>query len=385
MKILMVSIFAPHFFNWTEQLKDSGHEVYWLDVFDSNTYVEKIDFVKQIIGWRYKWDYPGRYFLKRASPTLTDLINLFNERNLQKTLSSVIEEIKPDVVHSFVMYLSTAPILEVMRQNPDLKWIYSSWGSDLYFYRKRQKELGEMEQTFPELDYMFADCLRDHKIALQHGFSGEFLGVFPGGGGFDFNLTDEFIQPVGSRNVILVKGYQGLHGRCIPVLNALWKIREVLKDYKIIVFGAGEEVKEHVLESQLTEWELLEVYGVLDHSRVMELMGEAFLYIGNSLSDGTPNTLLEAIIMGAFPVQSNPGGATAELIQDGKNGFLIANPEAEDEIAELLQKVLSQKTIIIEGVNYNLQEIKPNLEKEEVKEKVLDKYRFVEENLKSTS
>lgn len=385
MKILMVSIFAPHFFNWTEQLKDSGHEVYWLDVFDSNTYVEKIDFVKQIIGWRYKWDYPGRYFLKRASPTLTDLINLFNERNLQKTLSSVIEEIKPDVVHSFVMYLSTAPILEVMRQNPDLKWIYSSWGSDLYFYRKRQKELGEMEQTFPELDYMFADCLRDHKIALQHGFSGEFLGVFPGGGGFDFNLTDEFIQPVGSRNVILVKGYQGLHGRCIPVLNALWKIREVLKDYKIIVFGAGEEVKEHVLKSQLTEWELLEVYGVLDHSRVMELMGEAFLYIGNSLSDGTPNTLLEAIIMGAFPVQSNPGGATAELIQDGKNGFLIANPEAEDEIAELLQKVLSQKTIIIEGVNYNLQEIKPNLEKEEVKEKVLDKYRFVEENLKSTS
>lgn len=67
MKILMVSIFAPHFFNWTEQLKGSGHEIYWLDVFDSNTEVEKIDFAQQITGWRYKWDFPGRYFLKKKS------------------------------------------------------------------------------------------------------------------------------------------------------------------------------------------------------------------------------------------------------------------------------------------------------------------------------
>ena len=50
----MLSIFAPHFFNWTEQLRDSGHEIYWLDIKDSNTHVKQIDFVEQIIGWRYK-------------------------------------------------------------------------------------------------------------------------------------------------------------------------------------------------------------------------------------------------------------------------------------------------------------------------------------------
>ena len=54
MKILMVSIFSNHFFNWVKQLKNSEHDIYWLDVFDSNTKVKQIDFVKQITGWRYK-------------------------------------------------------------------------------------------------------------------------------------------------------------------------------------------------------------------------------------------------------------------------------------------------------------------------------------------
>ena len=86
MKILMVSIFAPHFFNWTEQLKDSGHEVYWLDVFDSNTHVEKIDFAEQITGWRYKQDFKGRYFLKSKAPILNKFINILNERKLTDVL-----------------------------------------------------------------------------------------------------------------------------------------------------------------------------------------------------------------------------------------------------------------------------------------------------------
>lgn len=383
MKILMLSIFAPHFFNWTEQLKDSGHEIYWLDIFDSGTRVPQIDFVHQINGWRYRWNYPGRYFLKRKAPKVTRLINNLNERDLKKFLEEKLREIKPDVVHSFVMYLATAPVREVMQRHPQIKWIYSSWGSDLYYYRKKERELTEMRQTFPNLDYMFTDCRRDYQIAVENGFSGEFLGVFPGGGGFDFSVTDQWMLPLASRNMILVKGYQGLHGRCIPVLKALWELRENLQNLEVIVFGAGNEVLNYVESNPLKHWEKLEVFGTLPHSEVMKRMGQALLYIGNSLSDGTPNTLLEALVMGAFPLQSNPGGATAELIEDGKNGFLIGNPEDEDEIAGLIVKALSEKVIIHKGVEYNLREVKPKLERELVKKKVLEKYRYIEQNLKS--
>lgn len=378
----MLSIFAPHFFNWTEQLKDSDHEVYWLDIFDSDTKVDKIDFVQQIIGWRYKWNYPGRYYLKKNVPILTNVINKFNERNLEKELNKQLQKIQPDVVHSFVMYLATAPVLDVMKKHQHIKWIYSSWGSDLFFYRNKEKELRGIKDTFPELDYMFADCHRDYKIAVENGFSGKFLGVFPGGGGFDIEATDVLMQPTESRKLILIKGYQGLHGRCISVLTALTKNEEQLKPYELVIFGTSEEVQQYVNQSSLERWENLKVLGQISHLEVMKLMGKALIYIGNSLSDGTPNTLLEAIVMGAFPVQSNPGGATAEMIQHGKNGYLIQDPEDVDEIKEILKNALSRKEIIFNGINYNLEKIKPGLERTKVKNQVLSKYAYIEENLK---
>ena len=109
----------------------------------------------------------------------------------------------------------------------------------------------------------------------------------------------------------------------------------------------------------------------------MSLMGKAMVYIGNSRSDGMPNTLLEAIIMGAFPIQSNPGGATAEIIEDNKNGLLINNPEDPEEIFKLMQAALSHPSKLQKGVGYNLNEVKPRLEKEFVKRHVLGKYDLI--------
>lgn len=383
MKILMISIFAPHFFNWTEQLKDSGHEVYWLDVFDSGTPVEKIDFVHQIIDWRYKWDFPGRYYLKRKAPNLTKFINKVNERDFKVVLNKKLEEIQPDVVHSFVMYLSTAPIRELMELHSQIKWIYSSWGSDLFYYRKRKKNFLEMQKTLPEIDYMFTDCNRDYSIAVENGFSGEFLGAYPGGGGFDFEKTDDLMTPFSERHIILIKGYQGLHGRCIPVLKALNSMEVELSSYRVVVFGANREVTEFISKGYFEKWKNFELLGKIPQSQVMELMGKSIIYVGNSLSDGIPNTLLEAIIMGVFPIQSNPGGATAELIKDGDNGKLIADPEDTDAIQIILKNVLRGEVDIFSAVRYNLHKIKPDLERKKIKEKVLRQYSYIEQKIRN--
>lgn len=381
MKILMVSIFSPHFFNWTNQLRGSGHEVYWLDVFDSNTQVEKIDFVNQITGWRYKWDYPGRHFLKKKAPTITKLINRWNERKLTDVLEEKIKEIKPDVVHSFILQSAGFPILSIMKKYPDLKWIYSAWGSDLYYRQKIKEESEKIIKTLQRVNYMFSDCKRDYKIALKYGFKGKFLGVFPGGGGLDFKHCNQFIKPFNERNVILIKGYQGKHGRCISVLNAIKNLKNEVHNYNVIVFGASPEVLRYISDSGLENWKNFKAYENLPHEKILKLMGSAKVFIGNSLSDGIPNTLLEAIVMEAFPIQSNPGGATAEIIENGKNGFLIENPEDIDEIAALITKALESPNLLLSGIHFNNEQIKPKLEREHIKKKVLEKYRFIEENL----
>ncbi len=381
MKILMVSIFAPHFFNWAEQLKESGHEVYWLDVYDSNTFVQQIYFVEQIIGWRYRWDFPGRYYLKKKSPDLISLINTFNERDLVKVFKQKLEEIKPDVVHSFVMSKAVVPIYEIMKVNPDIKWLYSSWGSDLYFYVNKGISGENIKKVLPRIDYMFSDCNRDYEIARRNGFSGKFLGVFPGGGGYDFERTNHLIIPFLKRNIILIKGYQGKHGRCIEVLKSLQNLKFPLDELKIVVFGADNEVLDFIQQTDLRFKENMKIFKKISHFHVMELMGEALLYIGNSISDGMPNTLLEAIVMGAYPIQSNPGGASAELIDHGTSGLLIKNPDDIDEIEMLIQKALLNLPALERSVKFNFNNIRPKLERNCIKNLVVRRYQSIEERL----
>ncbi len=279
------------------------------------------------------------------------------------------------------MFQGAYPILRIIENFPEIKWVYSSWGSDMYFLLDSRVHLEEGQQVLPRLDYMFSDCERDHKIAINNGFKGEFLGVFPGRGGFDFRFSDPFFKKYTKRNIILIKGYQGELGRCIQVLKAIEKYKLFL-DYEIVVFGASRDVFEYVRNEPINNWENFTINPTLSHIEILKLMGQSRIYIGNSISDGMPNTLLEAIIMGVFPIQSNPGGASAELIKDGFNGLLIEEPENIEEIANVLMRINSEQFSMNKGIEYNLNILKPKLERSFVRESVLKQYLYIENNLK---
>lgn len=383
MKILMVSMFSNHFFRWTEQIENAGHEIYWLDVYDSNTQVKRIDFVNQLTGWRQKIKYPGRYTLKHKIPELYNLINSFNQRNLADVFEEKLNEIKPDVVHSFVMQSACFPILKIMQKNAEIPWVYSAWGNDLFFHQTKFSEIEARKEAFNRINYMFADCNRDGEIAKAMDFKGQYLGTFPTGGGYDFQSYQKHIVPLGQRNVILIKGYQHIFGRCIPVLQAVLKIQEKLADFEIVVFGAHPEVFQFVNKtSRLKNAVNFKVLGQSSHENVLKLMGRASIYIGNSISDGMPNTLLEAIVMEAFPIQSNPGGATGEIIEDNKNGFLIDDSDNVWEISKIIERAIRDTAFVKKAIMYNTSKIKPLLERKHIEKQVLEKYKIIEGNLK---
>lgn len=379
MKILMVSMFANHFFNWTNQLKDSGHEIHWIDVFDNGKHVEPIDWVSQTVNWRRKIDYPGRQTLKKNFPKIYRATQFINEVSLAEIFEAKVKEIQPDVVQSFVLFSACAPIFEVMRKYPDLKWIYSAWGNDLFYFQNEPSYLIDIKKVLPRVNYMFADCYRDFEIAKSYGFKGVFLGVFPGGGGFSFDFENE-IMPLQDRNIILVKGYQKLFGECIKVLEAIENLDDKLKNYEIVVFGSDYKTLKYIKESGLESNQNFNVLENIGRGDLMKLMGKSLLYIGNSVSDGMPNTMLEAIIMGAFPIQSNPGGATEELIVHKKNGYLINNPLNTTEIQDLILEAIRDKDFIGNAVNFNFKHLKPKLERDFVTQNVLKKYKTLERN-----
>lgn len=380
MKILMLSIFSPHFINWTEQLRHTHHEIYWFDVLDSNTEVTKLDFVHQVVGWRYRWNHPGRYRLKSNFPSLNRIFNKFNERNFKDKLESEMHRIKPDVVHCFVMFLTAVPALELIKKYRNIKWIYTAWGSDLFLHQNIPEYSKGIKSTLPMMDYLFVDCKRDERIAKELGFNGECLGVFPGGGGFELPPMSE-LKSLQDRKLILVKGYQDDLGECIKVLEALKLLSKDIEGYHIAVFGANEVINDFLASSDLTNFSI-KVFGKLPYKELMDLMKETLIYIGNSRSDGMPNTLLEAIVMGAFPIQSNPGDATSEIISHGKNGFLIEDPDNVKEIAVKIKSAVGDMELMKEAVNYNNLNIRPGLERGFIRKQVVEKYDLIESQLR---
>lgn len=376
MRILMVSMNSIHFQRWTNQLKYSGHEVYWFDIKDG-VEVPSLSWVNVFQNWKTKYSWvPKQTFIKKHIPFLYKILH----KKPAKTFEDILLQVKPDVVHSFVMYISCVPIFNVMQKHSHVKWIYSSWGSDLFYFKNIPSYRKNIIKVLPRIDYLITDCKRDIAISQNLGFKNKILGTLPGGGGYNFEIVNKNIKPISERKIILVKGYQGRSGRSINVIKALVELRNELKPYRIVVFGADLSVVEYVEKQKVEEKLNIEVLlkqQFLKHEKVLELMGKSLVYIGNSNSDGMPNTLIEAVLLGTFPIQSNPGGASEDIITNNENGFLIQNCESVNQIKNLVLNAITNPELIHKAFKYNQENIKPRYEYNNVKSNVLKAYQSI--------
>lgn len=379
MKILMVAIPNHHFFQWVNQLKESGYEVYWFDSTDGGSKVDRINWVHQIKGWKLKYDFPLRNFLKNKFPRIYKWIQKYNERKIAAVFEKVLEEIQPDIVHCFEMRLAGLPILEVMEQRPNLKFIYSSWGSDIYFYKELGVQKEQFKRFLTRVDYLITDCKRDYGIAKQNGFKNSFLGAYIGNGGL--TIEEKYIQDINERNVLMIKGYEDGVGKALKVIEAIELVPlKLLKKLEIIIYSTDVSVKERIENSDFFASLKVKIYvrgQFMGNSNLLQLMGKSVIHIANSISDGMPNVLLEAMGMGAFPIQSNPGKVSEEVITHGVNGFLIENPLDSIEIAKWIEIALENQGLRANAQKYNVDFVNKNYNRESLKSEIVQLYKGI--------
>ncbi|GAA3621256.1 glycosyltransferase [Flavivirga jejuensis] len=355
MKILMVAIPNHHFFQWVNQLKESGHDVYWFDITDGGPEVERINWVTQIKGWKLKQDYIFRSSIKKHAPKLYAFFQKINERDTSQVFEKTVGDIKPDIVHCFEMKLSGLPILDVMERNT-IPLIYSSWGSDMFYFEEMGVIKKQVQQFFKRTNYLITDCKRDYNISKNNGFNSTFLGVYPGNGGLKIN--DSKIKDINKRNCILIKGYDDGVGQAVKVLQAIELLQDtILNNKQIVIYSADESVLNFINNS--TKLKVLNITvhersQFIDNQLILEYMGKSCIHIANSISDGMPNALLEAMAMGSFPIQSNPGGVSEEIITHHQNGLLINDPLDINEISRLIKLALNDLELRKKAQDFNV-------------------------------
>lgn len=376
MKILFVSMPSIHVTRWIENLKDSDHEFYWFDVLDRGK-LETLETVHQFTDWK-KRKFPyikGEYFLRRKLPFLYDKVIPFLEVSASEALEKIIKEIQPDVVHSFELHYCCHPILKTMKKFRHLKWIYSCWGSDIFRHQVFKSDIKKITSVLNRVNYLITDCQRDFDLAKKYGFQGSFIGVIPGGGGYDIDKIKANFQEIESRNLILIKGNHNETGRAIFTLKAIKKVITELEAFQIYVFSARENTINFIASDTVLS-QKVNVLGNLSQVELFGYFGKSFLYVGNNFSDGMPNSLLEAFLLGAIPLQSNPGNATEELIGKRYFGHLIDNPENTDEIAEKIAALVNNRTSNFQFAERNHVNAVEDYNAEKIKNLICNVYRL---------
>jgi len=97
--------------------------------------------------------------------------------------------------------------------------------------------------------------------------------------------------------------------------------------------------------------------------------------IGVNATDGVPNAMLEAMTMGALPVQSDTE-STAEWITHGANGLLV-EPGNPEQIAEAIRRGLQDDKLVEEAAELNRQQLLRRLDTSVVKPQVIEMYRRI--------
>lgn len=319
-------------------------------------------------------------FYKPIAVFAVKVLNRFMPQYRALGLKRLMKKIRPDIVHSMEIQHAGYLTMEAKRAHKESfpPWIVTNWGSDIYLFGRLAEHEPKIREVLAASDYYSCECKRDVALAREYGFNGEVLPVFPNAGGFDFERITSLRSSgkVADRKTIMLKGYQHWAGRALVGLRALERAAEILKGYEIVIYSVSSEVLIAAeLFTKSTGIPTCIVAPQTPHEEILNLHGQARISIGLSISDAISTSLLEAMAMGSFPIQSWTSCGN-EWIEDGKTGILVP-PEDPEEVEKAIRRALTDDYLVDNAASLNSILVEDKLDQSNLKSKVVEFYKTV--------
>jgi len=291
----------------------------------------------------------------------------------------VIRLLKPDLVQSLEIQHAGYFTLTVNEHfsNNFPKWVVTNWGSDIYLFGRFPEHSEKIKAILRKCDYYSAECQRDVDLVRKMGFSGKTLPVFPNAGGFNLEHVTSLRQSgnTSTRRVILLKGYQHWAGRALVGVRALAMCADALHEYTVAIYAATPDVE---ISAKLFSQDTgipVEFIPPCSHEEMLGWYGRSRVYIGLSISDAISTSMLEAIVMGAFPVQSNTACAN-EWVRHGVGGFIVP-AEDPDIISAAIREAVLNDFLVDNADEINKELARERLDEAIIKPQVIAMYKEI--------
>ncbi len=299
----------------------------------------------------------GRAFLQSTRYWLGPLTLPVYARQLEK----VIDQVQPDLVHAlripFEGMLAAAARFTV-------PLAITIWGNDLTLHGSKNPWMRSLTvRALKKADGLVADAQRDLRLGRLWGFPADrpMLAV-PGGGGIDLTemhrLRTEITDCIAGSlpaGVPLVVNPRGLRPGYVRNDVFFEAIPLVLQHRREVCFAcpsmAGQTQAMNWVK-QLNIGQAVRLLPYLPQPQLWDLFHCSDITVSVSTHDGTPNTLLEAMACGCFPIAGDLE-SLREWITPGVNGLLV-EPTKPPALADAVLQALDRPELRLKAKEINL-------------------------------
>ena len=209
-------------------------------------------------------------------------------------------------------------------------------------------------KTMKTVTALHADCERDIRLAHLWGLSAEKPTlVTPGNGGIRSDVFYPPVELVKEPIIINPRGFRAYVNneaffKSIPLVLAK------RADAKFICSSMAGEPQAVGWLKELNIEDAVQLNPQFSHAQMADVFRGAQIVVSPAIHDGTPNSLLEGIACGCFPVVGDLE-SIREWITHGQNGLLV-NPNDPQSIADGILLAIQREDLRYEaaGLNANM-------------------------------
>jgi glycosyltransferase involved in cell wall biosynthesis len=348
---------SPIALNWIRYFIDTGHEVHLASTFacSPNLDLASLNLIDAAFSGRagsgVSSGSSGFLASARAIQLRTKIRHGLGPLTLPaaaRQLNRVIERVRPDLLHAMRIPFEG---MVAAAARPQVPLLVSVWGNDFTYHARSNPLMANYtRRTVRCLTALHTDCRRDLHLAEEWGFRNSRPSiVLPGSGGV---RSEYFYTPRNSEvEHSDLEDLNRLDAQQPLVVNPRGFRAYVRNDtfFKSIPLVLAEKPDTLFFcpamagEGQALEW--LQKLNIEHAVRLLPKlhpieMGKLFrrsqVMVSPSIHDGTPNTLLEAMACGSYPIAGDLE-SIREWIVDGENGSLIDAAKPEN----LAQKIIA--------------------------------------------
>lgn len=268
-------------------------------------------------------------------------------------LRALIKEVQPDIVHAMrIPYegMLAAAALKNLVTRPS--FLISIWGNDFTLHAPSTPLMKmHTRRVMQAVDALHADVERDIQLAHDWGLGEEKLTlVAPGSGGVRSEIFYPPVETVTEPVIINPRGVRP-YVRNDSFFKAIPLVLAKRPNAKFLCSSMLGEAQAQTWVRELGIENAVELMPPMPFAEMGNVFRRAQIVVSPSVHDGTPNSLIEAMACGCFPIAGDLD-SIREWITHGQNGLLVdaGNPQS---VADAILSGLEREDLRREAAGLN--------------------------------